>query len=269
MYERYRLYHRITHGLMILAFFGNVLTGLPLSYPEKEWAKLLFTGLGGRDLTPLLHRGFALLICIYSLMHIGFIFYTGVIKNDRGIFFGPGSMVPRGKDFSDFWVDLKWFLGQGERAKYDRFIYWQKFYYWAEFFGVLIMCSTGFILWFPVFFSKFLPNSLLTTALILHAKEALTAMTVIFVFHFFHMHFRPEKFPADKVIFTGRITEEEFLEEHPLEYSRLKEAGALESIEKGENPRWLLFFATYFWILPIGVGFAMIILVILSETGKI
>jgi hypothetical protein len=42
---------------------------------------------------------------------------------------------------------------------------------------------------------------------------------------------RPEKFPMDLVIFTGRIPEHELKEERTSEYQRLVREGKLESLE--------------------------------------
>jgi hypothetical protein len=64
-----------------------------------------------------------------------------------------------------------------------------------------------------------------------HGHEALLAVGFIFTIHFFNGHVRPEKFPMDMVIFTGRVTEHELREERPLEYERLRRAGGLAAIE--------------------------------------
>ena len=61
------------------------------------------------------------------------------------------------------------------------------------------------------------------------SDEALLATGFIFVFHFFHTHLRPESFPMDTVIFTGKVQLERFKEERPLEYQRLVDNGELDS----------------------------------------
>ena len=60
-----------------------------------------------------------------------------------------------------------------------------------------------------MFFSKFLPGWMFNIAALVHGEEALLAVGFIFTFHFFNGHVRPEKFPMDTVIFTGRISEHE------------------------------------------------------------
>ncbi|MCF6191864.1 MAG: cytochrome C, partial [Candidatus Hydrothermae bacterium] len=65
---------------------------------------------------------------------------------------------------------------------------------------------------------------------IVHSEEALLAVGFIVLFHFFHNHLRPENFPMDLSIFTGRIPLERFKRERPEEYQRRVEAGTLEEI---------------------------------------
>ena len=94
--------------------------------------------------------------------------------------------------------------GAGRARSYGRWTYWEKFDYFAVFWGVVVIGSTGLMLWFPEFFTRFLPGWLINVATIIHSDEALLAVGFIFTVHFFNTHFRPEKFPMDTVIFTGR-----------------------------------------------------------------
>ena len=69
--------------------------------------------------------------------------------------------------------------------------------------------------------------------------EALLAVGFIFTMHFFNGHLRPEKFPMDPVIFTGRVSMEEFRDERPAEYERLVREGRLDSIRTNPPEPWL------------------------------
>ena len=90
---------------------------------------------------------------------------------------------------------MKWFVGMGPRPQYGRWTYWEKFDYFAVFWGIAVIGSTGLTLWFPVFFTRFLPGSFINVATIIHSDEALLATGFIFTVHFFNTHLRPEKFP--------------------------------------------------------------------------
>jgi hypothetical protein len=76
-------------------------------------------------------------------------------------------------------------------------------------------------MWFPKFFTQFLPGWIINIALVVHSDEALLAAGFIFTFHFFNTHFRIEKFPMDTVIFSGRISKTELLHERKRWYDRL------------------------------------------------
>ncbi len=138
---------------------------------------------------------------------------------------GPDSMVPQPQDIIDIWRNFKWFVGKGPQPKFDRWTYWEKFDYWAVFWGMFIIGGSGLLLWFPVFFSKLLPGWMFNIAALVHGEEALLAVGFIFTFHFFNGHLRPQKFPMDTVVFTGRISEHELKDERLVEYERMVREG--------------------------------------------
>ena len=134
-------------------------------------------------------------------------------------------MVPSAQDFRDFVAHQKWFFGKGPKPQFDRWTYWERFDYFAVFWGVAIIGASGLVMWFPRFFTGFLPGWAINIALILHSDEALLAAGFIFTFHFFNTHFRIEKFPMDTVIFSGRISKTELLHERRRWYDRLTASG--------------------------------------------
>jgi len=75
---------------------------------------------------------------------------------------------------------------------------------------------------------------------IIHSDEALLAAGFIFTFHFFNVHFRPEKFPMDSVIFSGRITRAELIHERGRLWKRWNAEGKLEeqSAPRDEWESW-------------------------------
>ena len=115
------------------------------------------------------------------------------------------------------------------------------------------------MLWLPDLFTTFLPGWALNAAYVVHSDEALLATGFIFFFHFFHTHLRPESFPMDTVIFTGKMSLERFREERPLEYQRLVENGELEQYLV-EAPTKSELATAYFWgtiFLVVGLSLAV------------
>jgi cytochrome b subunit of formate dehydrogenase len=182
------------------------------------------------------------------------------------MFWGPNSMVPQPQDIKDIFANVKFFLYAGERPENDRWNYIEKFDYLAVFWGVLIIGTSGLFLWFPMFFTQFLPGWVLNAAYVIHSDEALLATGFIFIFHFFHTHLRPESFPMDIVIFTGKMSLERFKEERSLEYQRLVDNGELESYlvdpptaaERRRAYFWGSIFLTTGILLAIGIIWALV-----------
>ena len=157
---------------------------------------------------------------------------------------------------------LKWFVGRGERPAYGRWTYWEKFDYFAVFWGIAVIGSTGLTLWFPVFFTRFIPGSFLNVATIIHSDEALLATGFIFTVHFFNTHLRPEKFPMDITVFTGRMPLEELKRDKPREYEALVASGKLEEkMEEAYPPIVTRTIRAFAWV-ALAVGFSIVLWII-------
>ena len=147
----------------------------------------------------------AILMVAVFLVHLARIMKRLFVDKETSILWGPGSMVPQPRDLHEMDGHFRWFVGLGPRPRFDRYSYWEKFDYWAVFWGMGIIGTSGLMLWFPAFFARFVPGWIFNIALVVHGEEALMAMVFIFTVHFFNGHLRPDKFPMDLVIFTGRV----------------------------------------------------------------
>lgn len=261
-FVRFRLYHRILHVMVIVSFLGLALTGMSLKFADASWGRALSWMLGGPFSCRILHRIFAIVTFLYFGLHLVWILRSMLKNGFKKTFWGPESMMPQPRDVVQMFQNVKHFLGLGPAPKFDRFTYWEKFDYFAVFWGVVIIGSTGLVLWFPLLFAKLLPGIWINAAIIVHSDEALLAVGFIFTIHFFNTHLRPEKFPMDKVIFTGRVTEDELKNERPLEYERLVAEGRLEKLETGEAKHWVYRLAKIGGFTAVAVGVAMILLII-------
>lgn len=219
VYWRFNLFHRVIHLVMMITFLGLALTGLPLKYPEAFWAKGLIALWGGVKGAGIFHRWFAGITFGYFILHLLYVAYYLIVL--KGKLLGPHSIVPSRKDFQDLYQHLLYFLGKGCPPQFGRFTYWEKFDYWAVFWGITFIGGSGLLLWFPEFFSRFLPGFWFNIAYTIHSDEALLAMGFIFVVHLFNAHLRASVFPMDKSIFTGQMEAEKMKEHHPLEWEDL------------------------------------------------
>ena len=228
-FQRFTRLERIMHILMIISFMSLALTGMTLKFSYTGWAAILSKIFGGYESAGYIHRAAAVIMFGIFVAHLYDLFVTkrreyGGIKP---LFFGPNSMMPSKKDLNDFTASMRWFLGRGDRPQYGRWTYWEKFDYFAVFWGIFVIGSTGLTLWFPEFFTIFMPGWMLNVATIIHSDEALLATGFIFTVHFFNTHLRPEKFPMDLVVFTGRMPLHELKLDKPAEFEKLKAEGKL------------------------------------------
>jgi cytochrome b subunit of formate dehydrogenase len=257
-YVRFSFAQRCLHGALAGSFLGLAFTGLPLRFSTAPWMQALARGVGGFGAILFFHKFCALVLTVAFLIHLADIAYRIVAKREWSLLWGPNSMVPRWKDIQDFFGNMKWFLHLGPKPRFDRYAYWDKVDYWAVFWGMAIIGLTGYAMWFSSFFARIIPGSWLNIALLIHGEEAILAVGFIFTIHFFNTHLRPENFPMDITIFTGRLSEEDLKRMHPEEYERLVNSGGLKAIAAEPPPRWMNNFARLIGAAAILAGVIML-----------
>ena len=263
-FQRFTRLNRVLHILMIVSFLTLALTGMSLKFSYTGWAVILSHLFGGFESAGYLHRFSAVIMISVFLTHL-----FDVVRLKRKEFgtwkkllFGYNSMLFNRNDLKEFIGSIKWFIGRGNRPEYGRWTYWEKFDYFAVFWGMLVIGSTGLTLWFPEFFTRFAPGWFINVATIIHSDEALLATGFIFTVHFFNTHLRPEKFPMDIVIFSGRIPLEEFKLDRPDEYKKLVESGELEKQLVEPYPPIVIKAIKIFGWTALIIGLSMVIWII-------
>ena len=265
--RRFTKSQSITHLFVVVSFLSLAFTGMILKFAYMDWAKFFVKLIGGAYSAGIIHRIAAVVTFGYFSYHVYSLFK---MKKEKGLsmkdfIFGKNSLMFNGQDVKDFWASMKWFTGTGPRPSYGKWTYWEKFDYMAVFWGVVVIGSTGLVLWFPVFFTRLLPGWFINVAQIIHSDEALLAVGFIFTIHFFNTHLRPEAFPMDTVIFTGKVLAEEYKEDRPREFEQLEKSGMLENVvEKTEfskkQMKWIKFFGYIFLF----TGIVQVIFIIYS-----
>jgi cytochrome b subunit of formate dehydrogenase len=267
-YQRFTPLQRGLHVFMILSFISLALTGMTLKFSYTTWAAVVSRMLGGFETTGYFHRYAAVIMVAVFITHL-----VDLVKRKRAanttwlsMVFDKNSLMFNRKDLDDLIGSVKWFLGRGPRPRYGRWTYWEKFDYFAVFWGIFVIGSTGLMLWFPVFFARFFPGWFVNVATIVHSDEALLATGFIFTVHFFNTHLRPEKFPMDLVVFTGRMTVDELKHDKPAEYEELVEAGSLDKhLVVPYQPIVIRFIKSFAWwaltmgtLIVLGIVYAMV-----------
>lgn len=215
---RFTLKQRIEHASVMTLFILLALTGLPQKFYEASWAQWTITLLGGIDRVRWIHRAAGVMFTLFTFTHLGVI--SALVVTGRATL----SLVPTRQDFLDAIQQLRYYLGVTDvPARFDKFDYKQKFEYWGLVLGAVIVISTGLILLFPIFTTRFLPGEVVPASKLAHGNEGLMAFLVVIVWHIYNAHLNPDVFPFDTTIFSGKISAERLHHEHELEYERLKE----------------------------------------------
>lgn len=267
IFQRFTPYQRTLHVMVIISFLGLAITGMTLKFSYLGWAQWISEVLGGFESAGYIHRICAVITFGYFFGHI----YDLIRmkrrekKSWRQLLFNVNSMLPNRNDIRDAVATFKWFIGRGPRPRYGRWTYWEKFDYFAVFWGVAIIGTTGLMLWFPEFFTLFLPGWIINVATIIHSDEALLAVAFIFTVHFFNTHFRPDKFPMDPVIFSGCMTVEELRVDRPREYEEIMKERKLKKYTGQMTAPILLRILKIFGATALIIGLSLILLIIYAE----
>ena len=226
-YVRLTLHERIQHHLVWTTFVTLAITGFMVEFPESilnlfgSYRQPVFYWRG------LLHRIAAVIMIVNILYQIWYILLT---RAGRNYLF---DMIPALQDAKDFLQNMLYYLRlKEEKPLFDRFNYKEKLEYWTGWIGNIIITVTGFFLWFPQYFPKFIFD----LSILLHTMEAILASCAIMVWHFYEVHLKPGKFPMSTIWLDGLIPEHELEEEHPLEYQRIKQAEGIDPALSHDMP---------------------------------
>ncbi len=237
-YVRMTLQERLQHWVLIASFFLLVLTGLPLITYEWRPVQALFFFRFSFYLRGLVHRIAAVMLIVLCIWHAVY-----MISTARGRATLRALML-RTKDISDAfeilmhdlgitsWLDRRGILSTffrkhpywlfKEPPRYGRYSFVEKVEYLAVVWGSLVMIITGFFMWQVELAMKLFPKYVFDVFVAIHSYEAILAFLAIIIWHMYNVHFSPAVFPMSRVWLTGKISTEQMMAEHPLEYEEIQ-----------------------------------------------
>ncbi len=222
LYLRMTAHERVQHAILVLSFALLVVTGFMLRYPEAWWV------VGIRNVSDKafewrgwIHRLAGVVMILGGLWHVAYLAGT---KPGRSLF---RDLLPRWRDVTDPFRVLKYNLGLSPaKPAFGRFSYIEKAEYWALVWGTVLMGVTGAILWFENTSMGLFTKLGFDISRTIHFYEAILATLAIIVWHFYFVIFNPDIYPMNLAWLTGRMSEQEMLEEHPLALAEMKAAEA-------------------------------------------
>jgi formate dehydrogenase gamma subunit len=211
-FPRFSLGQRWEHMLLLASVVVLLLTGLPQKYRSAGWSQYILSTPERVFTIRNIHHIAAIVLTLVVLVHILRSIY---LLFQRKL---PGHIFPTLQDVRDA-IQMGRFLLflTKDKPRFGKYNFEQKFTYWFLFFSILIMVLTGFILWFPITITQWLPGGVIPAAKLAHSTEAVITGIFIVIWHFYHVHFER----LNLSIFTGWLREDEMRANHPLEYERL------------------------------------------------
>ena len=217
-YKRFPLVRRIEHLTMLLSFTTLGLTGLPQKFPDSSISIGFVNLFGSIENLRGIHHVAAIVMLLGTIWHILYFGYISYVRHARL------TMLPSLQDAKDALQVFLYNIGISKtHPQMGRYTFEEKMEYWAFVWGTAVMVATGFMMWNPISTAKFLPGQFIPAAKAAHGGEAVLAVLAIIIWHMYGVHIKR----LNKSMFTGQMSEEDMLHEHPLELADIK-AGIAE-----------------------------------------
>lgn len=209
---RFTAGQRWEHWILLISVGVLLLTGLPQRYRATTWSQQILTTPERLYLLQNIHRIAAIVLTLLVVYHL---WRALSLMSKRRL---PGNMLPTMQDVKDGFQMARYLLFLTNlKPKFGKYNFEQKFTYWFLFFSIGIMVISGFVLWFPILFTRFLPGGIIPSAKLAHSTEAIVTFIFIVIWHFYHVHFER----LNLSIFTGWLNEKDARTYHSLEFERL------------------------------------------------
>lgn len=223
-FARFTRGQRWEHAVLIVSFTALALTGLVQKYRTEPISQQILATPEAVMTVRNIHHLFAVVLALQVVYHLGRAVYLLARRRMSA------AMFPTWRDVRDAaqMIAYLFFLTK-RKPKFGKYNFEQKFTYWFLFFGIGIMIVTGFIIWFPVQATSFLPGGIVPAAKLAHSTEAVVAVVFVIVWHFYHVHIER----LNLSMFSGRLSEDLMREYHTAEYERL--TGQPVSDDSGEQ----------------------------------
>lgn len=200
---------RIQHATLAISFIILAITGFALKFPDSWVGKAMGSS---EDFRSWSHRIAGIVLLVAGAYHVYYLIFK---KQGRRLLL---DFMPAKKDVSDVIGSAKYLSGLStEKPKIGRFGYSEKMEYWAVVWGTVIMGVTGFMIWFKIEVTTFMPRWAVDVATTIHYYEAILACLAIVVWHFYHVIFDPDVYPLNWAAWSGRVSKHWQEEEHPLD----------------------------------------------------
>ncbi|MEP0842657.1 MAG: cytochrome b/b6 domain-containing protein [Phycisphaerae bacterium] len=217
---RFTPHQRVQHWILAVCFTLLVLTGFPIKFADRGWARWLIDLFGGLHVARQVHRYAGVVLLLGFVYHLVYALVS-VVRMRRAsgrswlktILDLP--MLANPTDVRQLFHQLAFlFFIRKTRPPLPRFSLKEKFEYFGVFWGSMLLGATGLLMWFNAWTTAHLPGRVLTVAALVHTFEAFLALLHVGVIHMIGVIFSPLVFPLSRAMTTGDTPAAELAEAH-------------------------------------------------------
>ncbi len=218
---RFTVSQRAQHWALAILFSMLAVTGFPMKFADAGWARAVVDGLGGLNVTRVIHHWAGLALMLGLGGHLAYVVWTVLRRrresHERGLVSAITSLP--------MWVSLDdarkgghllAYLLRLTRSKptFGRFNVKEKFEYIGVFWGTILLGITGVMLWGEQAVSHLFGGRVFNLALIAHTYEAFLAIIHVGILHIVNVMLSPAVFPLSLATITGDTPSGELAEGH-------------------------------------------------------
>ncbi len=223
---RFTVSQRVQHWVLVVLFVLLALTGFPLKFADREWARALIDFFGGLRYSRLVHHWAGIALVIGFIVHL--IYALTALRRPPS---APGAapaarpgliqrilalpMVISPGDLRKASQQLLYLVGlRTDPPTFGRFSIREKFEYIGVAWGTTLLGVTGLILWGAQIASHYVTGRVLNIAIIAHTYEAFLAIIHVGILHIYSVTLNPHVFPLSGAMLSGNTPVRELADAH-------------------------------------------------------
>ena len=221
---RFTPVQRLQHWILAALFITLALTGFPMKFADRNWARSFIDFFGGLHVARTIHHWAGIALMVGLLIHMIYCL-SRLFERTREPAPGgkPGlwhafwslPMVIHPRELRKAYHLLQYLLGlRAAPPTFGRFSIKEKFEYLGVSWGTVLLGITGLLLWGEQYASHYITGRVLNIAIIAHTYEAFLAVIHVGILHIVNVVFSPNVFPLSLATITGKTPEAELAEQH-------------------------------------------------------
>lgn len=223
--RRFTPMQNVQHWILVALFASLVLTGFPMKFADRTWARVVIESIGGLSVARTVHHWGGIALVVGFSAHAVYVAFAALRRTrarrpDGGrvglihgmlslpLFIGPADLKKAGHLLAYLLFLRK------TPPTFSRFTIDQKFEYIGVAWGTLLLGVTGALLWGEQIASHYFSGRAFNIAIIAHTYEAFLAVIHVGILHIANVVLSPNVFPLSRATLTGQTPITRLAEAH-------------------------------------------------------